>query len=196
MNNELSYANAKDRFRVPGKSLIQTLKDQQASNLCYECRTCSSVCPAYQLGTSLDPREIVRAVSHPETFPFPASSDLPAYYYCTTCHSCSSHCPQGIPIAELMEELRQATAWEMINELPRLVVAHQNLEDGFAGKVTAGLNRKRQKLGLPPVQQPDKEVIKKVLDSLEKRGAWHHDLEQLKSVGQEREEPHNGGNKQ
>ena len=69
---------------------------------CIQCGTCSSVCPT-AARMAIGPQRLVRLIQlglREETL------QSQAYWLCTSCDSCSAHCPRGIPFLKTMIGLK------------------------------------------------------------------------------------------
>ena len=80
---------------------------------CLQCTTCTSVCPVVAVSTDsvsgldLTPQQIMNLlrlgmVAH--------ALGAGMVWSCTTCYQCSEHCPQNIPVADVLFELRNLAA--------------------------------------------------------------------------------------
>jgi heterodisulfide reductase subunit C len=80
---------------------------------CVQCTTCTGVCPV--VAVSEDPsRDLDLA---PQQIMNLLRMGLKAQtlgarmvWSCTTCYKCQEHCPQGVPVADILYELRQLGA--------------------------------------------------------------------------------------
>jgi heterodisulfide reductase subunit C len=70
---------------------------------CYQCRKCTLGCP---LSAAMDllPNQVVRMVQLGMRDEVLRSKTL---WICASCHTCTTRCPNGIDIAQLMDALRQ-----------------------------------------------------------------------------------------
>jgi heterodisulfide reductase subunit C len=81
---------------------------------CFQCQTCSNVCPVvscfehagqelgllpHQIMYSLDLGLVSQAMAAAMTWD------------CATCYQCQQHCPQGVPVTDLLYELRNQGFW-------------------------------------------------------------------------------------
>ncbi len=80
---------------------------------CVQCTTCTGVCPV--VAVSEDPSRDLDLV--PQQIMNLLRMGLKAQtlgarmvWSCTTCYKCQEHCPQGIPVADILYELRQLGA--------------------------------------------------------------------------------------
>jgi heterodisulfide reductase subunit C len=75
---------------------------------CYQCRKCSSGCPA-TAGSDLRPHELVMMALLGQKEPLLRSRMI---WDCTSCHTCATRCPQQVDIAALNDALRQISRQE------------------------------------------------------------------------------------
>ena len=69
---------------------------------CYQCGKCSSGCPVSSRG-GLKPHEVVRLVQTDQRQAVLASRFI---WECTSCHTCSTRCPQQVDLAGVIDALR------------------------------------------------------------------------------------------
>lgn len=69
---------------------------------CYQCGTCSGSCPVLQ-DMTYGPRQVIDMVRRGMEEKVLSSPDM---WFCVSCYSCSSRCPRGIEIADVMAALR------------------------------------------------------------------------------------------
>ena len=95
---------------ITNTSAGEGLADQKASFWsCIQCTTCTSVCPVVAVSENptrdldLTPQQIMnflRMGLKEETLA------ARMVWSCTTCYKCQEHCPQNIPVADILYELR------------------------------------------------------------------------------------------
>ncbi len=90
-----------------------------ALDACVECGRCNNACPAMRAGTPLKPRQVVtslrdglRALPEGEDRPVSDFVTSDQLWSCTTCGACQRACPSGIPIPEMIVEMRRSLALE------------------------------------------------------------------------------------
>ena len=95
----LSRLPANNKQRIEALALSAGVQLHQ----CYQCGKCSAGCP---LAASMDikPRQVLRYLQLGLLEEALASR---APWICATCYTCSARCPHDVPIAELMEAVRQ-----------------------------------------------------------------------------------------
>ena len=131
-------------------------------NYCYQCGTCSGICPGFRTNMNFNPRKIVEKA----LLGFKDNLlDDPNLWYCTTCHSCLEVCPQGVLVSEVIYELKNLAV-----ERGNLPEVHRSEAERFS---TTGLNipssaaivRRRTGFGLPEeIIKPNVEDIKKICE--------------------------------
>ncbi len=69
---------------------------------CYQCKKCTSGCPVASYA-ELHPAQIMRAVQLGQLDMILADRFI---WLCSGCQTCTAHCPQGIDVAAVMDELK------------------------------------------------------------------------------------------
>jgi heterodisulfide reductase subunit C len=109
---------ASPTLTVPGETsdlgVLEMALEQGYFRYCFQCQTCSNVCPVvgcfehasqklgllpHQIMYSLELGLVDQAVSAGMTWD------------CLTCYQCQEHCPQGVPVTDLLYELRNQGFW-------------------------------------------------------------------------------------
>jgi Fe-S oxidoreductase len=112
---------------------------------CVECGRCTELCPAFNTGKLLNPKEIILGVRE-YLNEFGARSDQPllgkyisseAAFQCTTCGGCEYSCPVGIQHLPIIIGLRRGT------------VNTGKWEDEYGTKLFLTLERNGNSLGFP-----------------------------------------------
>ncbi|MBN2619540.1 4Fe-4S dicluster domain-containing protein [candidate division WOR-3 bacterium] len=124
---------------------------------CFGCSDCAASCPVRFFDDRYNPRKIIRLT-------LLGMKDMvvssPFLWLCAHCHACTERCPQGIPVAEL------------INAIKNYAVESGYCPDGYKAQLALlkQLGRlyeiedfdlkKRQRIGLPPVDKTIPEVTR------------------------------------
>lgn len=76
---------------------------------CFACGACTGGCPASEVDSAYDPRKIIRMIllGMKEKV---LSSDI--IWLCSTCYTCSFHCPQDVKFVKVMGVLRDMAVKE------------------------------------------------------------------------------------
>lgn len=117
---------------------------------CFQCGTCVAACPVARLtgGEFYHPRRFVR-----KTLEGQARTLLeePMLWLCTSCHACLEHCPQKVPVSELIQGLQNIACdlgcapEDIVSEVENII------STGWALQPSESVNKRREQLGLPPV---------------------------------------------
>lgn len=77
---------------------------QQLARACYQCGRCAGGCPL-TFAMEHTPRLLIRLL---QLGHWDAALRANTFWLCATCHTCSTYCPRGINIADLMFRLKRA----------------------------------------------------------------------------------------
>ncbi len=117
---------------------------------CFACGTCVAACPISRLTGSdtYHPRRVVKATLEGEAA---ALLEEPALWLCTSCHACLEHCPQKVPVSELIKDLQNLASSMGITPSDIVAEVDTILATGWALAPSEQTNKKRAELGLPPI---------------------------------------------
>ena len=132
---------------------------------CFACGTCTAGCPVRESDDKYNPRKIIRMVLLGMREKVLKSDFI---WLCSTCYTCYDRCPQGVQLTAIMTALKNIAAREghihpSFKEQARLVKNFGRLYE-----VEDFDNKKREKLGLPPVQKNFDDLTKILDDTLPK----------------------------
>jgi len=146
--NDLDETFAEEVASSPGGEKIR---------LCYSCGTCTAGCPVRKVDEKFNPRRIIRMVLLGMRDKVLKSDFI---WICSTCYTCSERCPQGVKISDLMMCLKNLAAKE--GYIPQGFKMQLELiaNQGKLYKIDDFDNKKREKLGLPPLPAEVGEISK------------------------------------
>jgi heterodisulfide reductase subunit C len=137
----------------------------QNINRCFACGTCTAGCPVREIDDKYNPRKIIRMVLLGMREKVLKSDFI---WLCSTCYTCYDRCPQGVQLTAIMTALKNIAAREGYIH-PSFKQQAKLLKDfGRLYEVEDFDNKKREKLGLPPVQKNFDDLNKILNDTLPK----------------------------
>jgi len=124
---------------------------------CFGCSDCSASCPVRYFDERYNPRRIIRLTLIGIKNEVLSS---PFLWFCAHCHACTERCPQGIKVAELINGIKNYAVAQ--GYYPSGLKAQLNLlnNQGRLYEVEEFDLKKRQKLGLPPIDKRIPEIAK------------------------------------
>jgi heterodisulfide reductase subunit C len=139
------------------KFKYEVAKEMGGKNItrCFSCGTCTAGCPVRAIDSKYNPRKIIHMVLLGMRERVLKSDFI---WLCSTCYTCYDRCPQGVHLTEIMTALKNIAVREgyvhpSFREQARLVGSQGRLYD-----VEDFDNRKREKLGLPPLKKKFLEI--------------------------------------
>ena len=90
----------------PYKGAVDVVKEMRGDlfRLCYQCGLCSGVCP-----TSYAMPHTPRQVAHMLHLGLEKQVlNSKTHWLCTSCYSCTTHCPRDVPVTDMMSSLKRA----------------------------------------------------------------------------------------
>ncbi len=104
---------------------------------CFQCRKCTNGCPA-SFAMDLFPDQVIRLALLGQKDEVLRSSTI---WICASCETCSTRCPNGVKIAELMDYFKQlALETGIAPAQPQVAILHQTFLKNVrvAGRVFEG----------------------------------------------------------
>ncbi len=128
---------------------------------CFTCRTCTASCPIAAVNDTFDPVKIIRMALYGLKEDVLKSDFI---WLCSSCYTCQERCPQGVRITEFMTLLKNLAVKE--GNMPTGIRAQQDLikGEGRIYPIDDFDNKKRDKVGLPPIPTSCS-VVKKLFPS-------------------------------
>lgn len=129
---------------------------------CIQCATCASACPVFQSDAEKNPRRIIYKIAHGVSRAVLEDGD---FWWCGSCYSCESHCPQGVPLTGLIFKLKNLAFMYGKNVPKQYLMAGEALSKGFLLPMDRVRIEKRKRLGLPDLIQPCLKEIESILEA-------------------------------
>ncbi len=153
-------------FPVRDEDVIATFKNEVASLVggegllrCLKCGACSGGCP---VGSVIDyrPRKVLGNVLLGLRDEVLSSDQI---WLCAACFTCEERCVQQVNFTDVVTVLRNIASKEG-NAAPGYIkMAEMVMENGRVSSRTGLVDKMREKLGLPPIQEPDIEQLQKIM---------------------------------
>ena len=129
---------------------------------CFACGTCTASCPVREIDEKYNPRKIIHMVLLGMRERVLKSDFI---WLCSTCYTCYDRCPQDVRLTDIMTALKNIAVKEgyihpSFREQARLVGTFGRLYE-----VEDFDNKKRKRIGLPPVKKEFgdvKEIFKRM----------------------------------
>jgi|GEM_PF-3248437 len=158
---------AKEGTLCMSKPEFEQIKRQL--NVCYQCGTCASACGPGLVNPEKNLRVLVQALLSAGDGLSPAVTDL--LWLCSTCYQCEDRCPEGVPLASLLIQVKNMAADQGL--LP--VAVQREIESleacSFTFRPAKGILARRKKLGLPELPLPDSQEMRDLIN----RTRWPHE---------------------
>lgn len=104
---------------------------------CFQCRKCTNGCPS-SFAMDLYPDQVIRLALLGQKDEVLRSKTI---WVCASCETCSTRCPNGVRIAELMDAFKEMALEERVSTpQPEVVALHQTFLQnvGLTGRVFEG----------------------------------------------------------
>ncbi|RKZ02379.1 MAG: heterodisulfide reductase [Candidatus Hydrothermota bacterium] len=130
---------------------------------CFACGTCTASCPVTLVDAFYNPRRIIRMALYGMK---EAVLKEEFVWLCSGCYLCQQRCPQGVKITDLMTAIRNIAVREGFIHPSFTAQLDFIYKLGNIYEVTEFDNKKRQKYGLPPIEQSTTaEIAQKIIEA-------------------------------
>lgn len=137
------------------KKEIADLPGGENISRCYSCGDCTASCPVRGIDERYNPRKIMRMVILGMKDRVLKSDFV---WLCSTCYACQERCPQGVKIPEIMNLLKNIAMRERYIHPSFKKQAELVRDFGRLYEIEDFDNKKRERLGLPPIKKVVEEV--------------------------------------
>jgi NADPH-dependent glutamate synthase beta subunit-like oxidoreductase len=96
-------------FQAQFKSQITATPEGESARNCFECGTCTGVCPVSESGSGFDPRKILHMIKMGLKDRLLGSEVI---WHCTHCDTCGFVCPQNVRFSTVVDILRDIAVAE------------------------------------------------------------------------------------
>ncbi|TFG22533.1 MAG: 4Fe-4S dicluster domain-containing protein [Promethearchaeota archaeon] len=142
----------------------EIIKEDFSLNYCYQCGTCSSICPvAFASEGEYNPRKIIEE-SLMGLKSLLIKEQKPNIWLCSTCQMCVEECPQEVFLTGIFESLKNKIV-QTGEKYPEAfkVQAKAIIDNGVAISLSPPIIRRRKELKLPNVESADRIELKNLL---------------------------------
>lgn len=122
---------------------------------CFQCGLCTAACPVRDVNPAFNPRKIIHMVLVGMKDRVIKNGPV---WLCSTCYSCQERCPQDVRITELMNALKNIAVKAGFAHPSQKKQAELIYNSGRLYEIEEFDNRKRQRLGLPPLATKIEEI--------------------------------------
>ena len=136
-----------------------------ALKYCYQCGRCTDVCPVSRVAPDrYNPRGNIM-LSFLGLNVFKGQKDNFALWGCTVCDTCDEICPQKIELTEIFTVLKNMSI--AAGEGPDYYTTQASAiyDAGKAIPSQPAIERRREQLGLPKIEEPSVEEVQKILNA-------------------------------
>lgn len=139
------------------------LKHNFSLNYCYQCGTCSGGCPIARITEGkYNPRKIMEAAIL--GFEDKLTEELePNVWLCTFCQLCVEQCPQHVDLTEIFLQIKNIAVKNGKAPDAFHLQAETVMEYGVAVPIGISLTKRREKLGLPKLENQAVEEVQKLM---------------------------------
>ena len=152
------------KTRIVVSELDPKFKDEVANTpggenikRCFLCGTCSAGCPVHELSDKYNPRRIIRMILLGMREKV-LSSDF--VWLCSTCYTCRERCPQDVRLSDIMTAVRNIAVKEGYIHPSYMGQLELINNQGKIYEIDEFDNRRRDRLGLPPLPQRNEDTGK------------------------------------
>ena len=131
---------------------------------CYQCSRCTDVCPVSQVAPDrYNPRGNIMG-SFLGINMFMGQKDNFGIWGCTVCDTCDEVCPQKIELTEIFTVLKNMSIAAGEGPDYYTTQASSIYDAGKAIPPQPAIERRREQLGLPKIEEPDVSEVQKILN--------------------------------
>ncbi|MHA2363156.1 MAG: 4Fe-4S dicluster domain-containing protein [Candidatus Hodarchaeales archaeon] len=136
---------------------------QKETQVCFQCKTCTSICPVFRIKSDFKPAEIAQQLTLNGSVPI--IDELPAYWLCAGCYSCETICPQHVDLTHIFFKLKN---WALNNgEIapPGLVTEGNTMYKGITTNISQSILNRRESMKLPDIPKGNTNELERILEA-------------------------------
>ncbi|MBD3235910.1 MAG: 4Fe-4S dicluster domain-containing protein [Candidatus Eisenbacteria bacterium] len=143
------------------RRLLESLGGNRAS-YCYQCGACVGDCPSARFYPEFNPREIMLTALLGDLDSLLAEDGI--IWKCSNCYNCYERCPQDVRPVEVIVALKNLASRD--GAAPESVRGTYEMirRTGRSAPVLDSLNKRRERMGLPPLNAIDLEELDRLLE--------------------------------
>ena len=155
----IKSVDADDQFKYK----ISELPGGESLLRCLQCGSCTSDCPIARFSDTYRPRQIIRMAQFGFKNKVLSSDTL---WLCTSCFTCTDHCPQDVKVANIIRVLRNLATQK--DHIPPIFIGLglNILKSGYAYKIPDIRIKRRKAHSLPPLPKCDTINLTKILNGV------------------------------
>jgi len=162
MQHEQASVDAKGSHqRLSIEDDVLKAESERIAKPCYQCGICTGGCPIAKRNSEFNPRKIV----HRFLLKRGDKKEDPSIWLCLLCHSCVERCPQEVKPSHVIVALRNKAAQE--GDVKQYIADEldQICQSGWSIPSMPAITKRREALGLPPVNCADVEEVRTIIES-------------------------------
>lgn len=142
------------------RRLLEFLGGNRVS-YCYQCGACVGDCPSARFYEGFNPREIMLTALLGGLDRLLVADSV--IWKCSNCYNCYERCPQDVRPVEVIIALKNLARQDQTHPDEVRRIYEMILKTGRSAPIIAGLDRKRERMGLPPIAPIDMKEIREIL---------------------------------
>ena len=133
-------------------------------NFCYQCGACVGDCPTHRFMPEFSPRLIILQALYGLEEELTGENSL--IWNCTNCYNCYERCPQGVHPIEDITALKNMSRARGTHHKGIDMIVDRVAERSVTVIHTDLIRRRREELGLPPIQIDCVDEVKQIIEKV------------------------------
>jgi heterodisulfide reductase subunit C2 len=153
------------RIDPRGRKKLEKIIGADGISYCYQCGACVGDCLTARFYPDFNPREIIQTVIAGGMDSLLTSDSV--IWKCSNCYNCYERCPQDVRPVEVIIALKNLAKEKDAQPADVQVVYEAIAKTGRSAPVLASLDKRRGKMGLPPLPKINLDEIAAILEPAE-----------------------------